>query len=130
MRQCRMSGVACLVLVLALLAPRPAAAAETIRIGYLGPLTGIFAQAGKDMLDGLKLSLEQANYQAGGRKIELIEEDTEGSSAPPSPSTASSSITTRSTSSRVSSSPTWGRASCPSSSAISFPPSFSPRPTS
>jgi len=81
MRQCRMSGVACLVLVLALLAPRPAAAAETIRIGYLGPLTGIFAQAGKDMLDGLKLSLEQANYQAGGRKIELIEEDTEGSSA-------------------------------------------------
>ena len=81
MRQCRMSRVACLVLVLALLAPRPAAAAETIRIGYLGPLTGIFAQAGKDMLDGLKLSLEQANYQAGGRKIELIEEDTEGSSA-------------------------------------------------
>src|SRR5499426_3944564 len=75
MRQCRMSGVACLVLVLALLAPRPAAAAETIRIGYLGPLTGIFAQAGKDMLDGLKLSLEQANYQAGGRKIELIERD-------------------------------------------------------
>src|SRR5262245_65505041 len=81
MRQCRMSGVACMVLVLALLAPRPAAAAETIRIGYLGPLTGIFAQAGKDMLDGLKLSLEQVSYQAGGRKIELIEEDTEGSSA-------------------------------------------------
>src|SRR5215469_11792359 len=81
MRQCRMSGVACLVLVLALLAPRSAAAAETIRIGYLGPLTGIFAQAGKDMLDGLKLSLEQVNYQAGGRKIELIEEDTEGNTA-------------------------------------------------
>ena len=33
------------------------------------------------MLDGLKLSLEQVNYQAGGRKIELIEEDTEGNSA-------------------------------------------------
>ncbi len=58
-----------------------AAAAETIRIGYLGPLTGIFAQAGKDMLDGLKMALEQVNYQAGGRKIELIEEDTEGNSA-------------------------------------------------
>jgi branched-chain amino acid transport system substrate-binding protein len=81
MRQCRTLGVACMVLVLALLAPRPSAAAETIRIGYLGPLTGIFAQAGKDMLDGLKLSLEQVNYQAGGRKIELIEEDTEGNSA-------------------------------------------------
>jgi len=68
-------------LALVLLANHPAAAAETIRIGYLGPLTGIFAQAGKDMLDGLKMALEQANYQAGGRKIELIEEDTEGNSA-------------------------------------------------
>ena len=81
MRQCRRSGVACMVLVFALLVPRLSTAAETIRIGYLGPLTGIFAQAGKDMLDGLKLSLEQVNYQAGGRKIELIEEDTEGNSA-------------------------------------------------
>ena len=70
-----------LLLALSLLVPRPAAAAETIRIGYLGPQTGIFAQAGKDMLDGLKLALEQVNYQAGGRKIELIEEDTEGNSA-------------------------------------------------
>jgi ABC-type branched-subunit amino acid transport system substrate-binding protein len=35
----------------------------------MGPLTGIFAQAGKDMLDGLKMALEQVNYQAGGRKI-------------------------------------------------------------
>ena len=32
------------------------------------------------MLDGLKLSLEQIAYQAGGRKIELFEEDTEGNS--------------------------------------------------
>jgi branched-chain amino acid transport system substrate-binding protein len=68
-------------LTLVFLAGRPAAAAETIRIGYLGPLTGIFAQAGKDMLDGLKLALEQINYQAGGRKIELFEEDTEGNTA-------------------------------------------------
>src|SRR5262245_45697995 len=81
MRQRGCSGIACMMLALVLLGPRPAEAAETIRIGYLGPLTGIFAQAGKDMLDGLKLSLEQVNYQAGGRKIELIEEDTEGSSA-------------------------------------------------
>src|SRR6266567_6632089 len=66
---------------LIVLVARPSAAAETIRIGYLGPQTGIFAQAGKDMLDGLKLSLEQIGYQAGGRKIELLEEDTEGNSA-------------------------------------------------
>src|SRR6266487_1555612 len=68
------------VLGLIVLVARPSAAAETIRIGYLGPQTGIFAQAGKDMLDGLKLSLEQIGYQAGGRKIELFEEDTEGNS--------------------------------------------------
>ncbi len=68
-------------LALVSLANHPAGAAETIRVGYLGPLTGIFAQAGKDMIDGLKLSLEQINYQAGGRKIELFEEDTEGNSA-------------------------------------------------
>jgi branched-chain amino acid transport system substrate-binding protein len=76
----RLAGMAAATL-LCLLSASPSAAAETIRIGYLGPLTGIFAQAGKDMLDGLKLSLEQVNYQAGGRKIELLEEDTEGNSA-------------------------------------------------
>jgi branched-chain amino acid transport system substrate-binding protein len=69
------------VLLTVALAAASAAAAETIRIGYIGPLTGIFSQAGKDMLDGLKLSLEQVNYQAGGRKIELFEEDDEGNSA-------------------------------------------------
>ena len=73
--------VSFLALGLIVLVARPSAAAETIRIGFLGPLTGIFAQAGKDMLDGLKLSLEEVNYQAGGRKIELIEEDTEGNTA-------------------------------------------------
>src|SRR5215470_17083549 len=56
-------------------------AADSIRVGYLGPQTGIFAQAGKDMLDGLKMAFEHANYQAGGRKIERIEEDTEGNPA-------------------------------------------------
>jgi branched-chain amino acid transport system substrate-binding protein len=56
-------------------------AAEPIRIGYLGPLSGVFAQAGKDMLDGLKLGLEQAGYEAAGRRIELIAEDTEGNPA-------------------------------------------------
>jgi len=80
MRSIRPGLLLCL-LVAALASAAPAAAAEPIRIGYLGPLTGIFAQAGKDMLDGLKMSLEQVGYQAGGRKIELIEEDTEGNPA-------------------------------------------------
>ncbi|HYB43974.1 MAG TPA: ABC transporter substrate-binding protein [Candidatus Methylomirabilis sp.] len=70
-----------LALALAIGAALTAAAADTIRVGYIGPLTGIFAQAGKDMLDGFKMAFEQAGYQAGGRKIELIEEDDEGNPA-------------------------------------------------
>ncbi len=58
-----------------------ASAADPIRIGFLAPMTGIFAQAGKDMLDGLKMGLEQAGGQVAGRKIELIEEDDEGNPA-------------------------------------------------
>jgi branched-chain amino acid transport system substrate-binding protein len=75
-----------LALVLAALVVAPtgrdvASAADPIRIGYMGPMTGIFAQAGKDMLDGLKMGLEAAGGQVAGRKLELIEEDTEGNPA-------------------------------------------------
>src|SRR5439155_205142 len=56
-------------------------AAETIEVGFMAPLSGIFAQAGKDMLEGLKLAFEQIGYQTAGRKIELIEEDDEGNPA-------------------------------------------------
>src|SRR5437899_12222261 len=72
---------AAVLLVLVLLLAGPVAGAESIRVGYLGPLTGIFAAAGKDMLDGLKLAFEQVNYEVAGRKIELIEEDDEGNPA-------------------------------------------------
>ena len=73
-------AVAVVVLVLLLLASQ-AGGADSIRVGYLGPLTGIFAAAGKDMLDGLKMAFEQMNYEVAGRKIELIEEDDEGNPA-------------------------------------------------
>ena len=53
-----------LALGLVLLAVGPAAAADPIRVGYLGPLTGIFAQAGKDMLDGFKMAFDQAYFHA------------------------------------------------------------------
>ena len=69
---------AAVALLLALATVRASNAADPIRIGYLGPLTGIFAQAGKDMLDGLKLSLEQVNHEVAGRKIELVIEDSQG----------------------------------------------------
>jgi branched-chain amino acid transport system substrate-binding protein len=74
----RIAAVLGLVL---LLATAPGGAAEAIRVGYLGPLTGIFAAAGRDMLDGLRMAFEQVNYEAAGRKIELVEEDDEGNPA-------------------------------------------------
>jgi branched-chain amino acid transport system substrate-binding protein len=68
-------------LALVLLTAVAAPGADPIRVGFMGPLSGIFAQAGKDMLDGLKMGLEQAGGQVAGRTIELIEEDTEGNPA-------------------------------------------------
>ena len=83
MRSLRIVTSAVLAVSLALSSVQPSSAQETIRVGFLGPLTGVFAQAGKDMADGLKLAFEQVNYQVAGRKIELFDEDTEGN-----PSTA------------------------------------------
>jgi len=67
--------------LLLLAAVTPAAAAEPIRIGFLAPLSGLFAQAGKDMLEGMQLGLEEAGLQVAGRKIELIAEDDESNNA-------------------------------------------------
>jgi branched-chain amino acid transport system substrate-binding protein len=47
-----------------------------IKIGFLIPLTGPLATPGKDMDDGFKLFWEQANGQAGGRKVEVVVADT------------------------------------------------------
>jgi len=66
-----------LLLVLA----TPAMAADPVKIGFIAPLSGIFAPAGKDMAEGIKMAFEQAGYQAAGKKLELIEEDNEGNPA-------------------------------------------------
>ncbi|HEY7650858.1 MAG TPA: ABC transporter substrate-binding protein [Methylomirabilota bacterium] len=77
----RLAVVVLALLSIAIGVLAPADAAESIRVGFLAPLTGIFAQAGKDMLEGVKMAFDQAGYQAAGRKIELIVEDTEGNPA-------------------------------------------------
>jgi branched-chain amino acid transport system substrate-binding protein len=78
----RRIALAALALTLAtLVAPGRGDAAETIKVGFMAPLSGIFAQAGKDMLEGIRLAFEQIGYQSVGRKIELIEEDSEGNPA-------------------------------------------------
>jgi branched-chain amino acid transport system substrate-binding protein len=78
----RRIALAALALMLGtLVTPAAGGAAETIKVGFMAPLSGIFAQAGKDMLEGIKLAFEQIGYQSAGRKIELIEEDSEGNPA-------------------------------------------------
>jgi branched-chain amino acid transport system substrate-binding protein len=65
-------------LVLAVGAGTPGWAQRPIKIGFLAPLTGGGAAVGKDMVDGLKMFLEENGNQLGGRKVELIVEDSQG----------------------------------------------------
>ena len=55
-----------------------AQAQEPIRIGMISPLTGAFAQVGKDMVVGTEVYLKEIGGQVAGRKIELVVEDDEG----------------------------------------------------
>jgi branched-chain amino acid transport system substrate-binding protein len=54
-------------------------AADTIRIGLQGPLTGGSSPMGVSMRDGVKLAVNEINAKGGvlGRKLELIERDDE-----------------------------------------------------
>lgn len=52
-----------------------AAEKRPIRIGYIAPTTGTFAQFGKDMYDGFKMYLDEIHYTAAGRKIKVYFED-------------------------------------------------------
>jgi branched-chain amino acid transport system substrate-binding protein len=82
-RLARALAVVVLTAVLApLLAPAPLPAQSgPIKIGMLAPLTGPFAQTGKDMVNGTELYLDEIGRQVAGRKIELIVEDDEAQPA-------------------------------------------------
>ena len=51
------------------------AQAEELRIGMIAPMTGIFAQVGKDMVDGFNMYLEENKADFAGAKVKLIVED-------------------------------------------------------
>jgi branched-chain amino acid transport system substrate-binding protein len=55
----------------------PALSSAPIRVGFVAPLAGAYAQNGRDILNGMQLYLEQIGYQVAGRRIELIIEDDE-----------------------------------------------------
>jgi len=54
------------------------ARAEELRIGFIAPMTGIFAQIGKDMVNGFQLYLDQHGGKLGGADVKLIVEDSQG----------------------------------------------------
>ncbi|HLF75600.1 MAG TPA: ABC transporter substrate-binding protein [Anaerolineales bacterium] len=52
-------------------------AAEELRIGFIAPLTGGFAQVGKDMSNGFQMYLDEVGGSFAGAKVKFIVEDTE-----------------------------------------------------
>lgn len=46
-----------------------------IKIGWIGPLSGISAEDGAKMLRGTKLAFEEVKWEIAGRKIQLLVED-------------------------------------------------------
>jgi len=64
-----------------LLAAGDADAQGPIRIGFISPLTGAIAAAGKDMYSGCELYWQESGWQMAGRKVEVILEDNEGNPA-------------------------------------------------
>jgi len=58
-----------------------AAAQGPIKIGFISPLSGAIAAAGKDMYTGCELYWQESGWQMAGRKVEVILEDNEGNPA-------------------------------------------------
>ena len=51
------------------------AAAEELRIGFIAPMTGPFAQVGKDMVNGFEMYMNEVKGDFAGAKVKLIVED-------------------------------------------------------
>ena len=56
------------------------AAADTVKIGFMGALTGDVAMFGKPTLEGMKIAADEVNAAGGinGKKIEIVEADNRG----------------------------------------------------
>jgi len=79
-KACKIWGIGLFIIFLI---PTLALAQEKgpIKIGFLAPITGAFAQVGKDMVDGAQLYLEEVGYKMAGRKVDFLIEDDEGAPA-------------------------------------------------
>jgi len=54
------------------------AQADELRIGFIAPTTGLYAQIGKDMVDGFQLYLNEHGNKLGGADVKFIVEDDQG----------------------------------------------------
>jgi branched-chain amino acid transport system substrate-binding protein len=54
------------------------AQADDLRIGFIAPMTGIFAQVGKDMVDGFQMYLDEHGGKLGGMSVKFTVEDNQG----------------------------------------------------
>lgn len=52
-------------------------APEAVKVGVLLPYSGIYAVLGESITRGMELYFDQIGWRAGGRKIELVREDSE-----------------------------------------------------
>jgi branched-chain amino acid transport system substrate-binding protein len=77
MKRIRFTLVALTLVLAASVLLRGQSPAGPIKIGFIVPLSGPFAQNGRDILNGFLLLLDEVGYRAGGRQIQLIIEDDE-----------------------------------------------------
>ena len=75
----KMSWVALALLSGVALAPQWARADDSIKVGLLATLEGPFTVLGQDGVRGAELAFKEANYTAGGKKIEVIKGSSDAS---------------------------------------------------
>jgi branched-chain amino acid transport system substrate-binding protein len=64
-------------LALGMVVSQTSTAAEELRIGFIAPLTGGFAQVGKDMSNGFQMYLDEVGGNFAGAQVKFIVEDDE-----------------------------------------------------
>ena len=50
---------------------------DPIRLGVILPYSGVYAQLGEDITDGMNVYFDEQGNEIAGRPVELIQEDTE-----------------------------------------------------